>query len=407
VAAARSIDIQQARQRVQAARGQYERNVEAIFPIIAPSIAVQHLQGVNQNANGTLALANFTNIVPAIAVQWIINPGQVVFDIIASKRRLEASGEQERAVELETQRLASVQYYDLVLAQQQVAVTRQGVEEAQELERIEELRLKSGTGLPADKLRADAALAGAQQDFLTALDNFYQASVALTLTLHLDPIVTLVPRTGSMNQTTLVRDDLPIEQLLATAVEYRPDLAAVRTLLKAAKAGTGSVVWGGLGPQFQASYSYGGLQTHESGQSFAMHQQEKAGGSAGFALGASTFGQVKTARANEQIAALDVESQLDHLRATVVSQQQASLTAAKLVPVAAQEVAAADEALRLAQTNLQAGTLLTLDVLQAQATTDRARLHYATAVVRYNQSQVNLLASLGISDNGEPAPPAR
>jgi outer membrane protein TolC len=42
--------------------------------------------------------------------------------------------------------------------------------------------------------------------------------------------------------------------------------------------------------------------------------------------------------------------------------------------------------------------MLLLDVLQAQNELDTARLRYADAVVRYNQSQVNLLASLGLLD---------
>ena len=44
------------------------------------------------------------------------------------------------------------------------------------------------------------------------------------------------------------------------------------------------------------------------------------------------------------------------------------------------------------------GTGLTVDVLQAEATADQARARYATAIVRYNQSQINLLAALGLID---------
>ena len=42
--------------------------------------------------------------------------------------------------------------------------------------------------------------------------------------------------------------------------------------------------------------------------------------------------------------------------------------------------------------------MLTLDVLQAADAVDQARLRYADAVVRYNQSQVNLLAAVGVID---------
>jgi outer membrane protein TolC len=54
--------------------------------------------------------------------------------------------------------------------------------------------------------------------------------------------------------------------------------------------------------------------------------------------------------------------------------------------------------LRLTQENLQAGTGLTVDVLQAEDAADRARYRYAMAIVRYNQSEVNLLAALGLID---------
>src|SRR4051812_8621396 len=222
VAASRNLDIAQARQRVEASRGLYESSVEAVFPVIAPSLAYQHLEGVNQNANGSLTAANFTNFLPAISVQWILNPGRVVYDIIASKRRMEASEQQQDAAMLDAARTAALQYYDLVLAQAQLGVARQAVAQAEELLRITKLKVKSGTGLPTDELRAEANLGGLQQDVVLALNHFYQSSVALTLTLHLDPMVTLVPSADAVAQTTLVRNDIPIEELLAMAGQYRP-----------------------------------------------------------------------------------------------------------------------------------------------------------------------------------------
>ena len=105
--------------------------------------------------------------------------------------------------------------------------------------RIERLRLKAGTALPADELRAEADLALKQQNPLTALDGFYNASVALTDTLDLDPTV---PHAGTMKQATLVREDLPIDDMVVTAVRYRPDLEALRTLIAAAEADKGATI---------------------------------------------------------------------------------------------------------------------------------------------------------------------
>ena len=396
VATADNLDIRQARERVEASRGRYESSVGAIFPVIVPSAAFQHFEGHNQNANGTLVATSFNDFLPAISIQWILNPAKVAYDIIAARRRLEASEHQEQAIVLDTVRSASLQYYDLVLAQAQLGVARQSVGEAEELLRITRLKVKAGTGLPTDELRADASLQGLRQDVTLALNRFYQASVALTLTLHLDPTVTLVPSVGPIRQTTLVREDLPVDRLLAIAGTYRPDLAAVRSLLGAFQADTGDALWGGLGPQVQAGYTYGGIQADAPGQQTGLHEQQKAGVGASFALGVSTFGQVKTARANERAAAVDLQRQADRIRAAVVSAQQASLTHAALVPVAQRQLEAAEQALKLAQANLRAGTLLTVDVLQTQNEADRARLRYVEAVVRYNQSQIDLLAAMGI-----------
>jgi outer membrane protein TolC len=396
VAGADNLDIRQARERYEAAKGRYESSVEAIFPVIAPGIAYQHLEGVNQNANGTLANANFNNLLPFVAIQWILNPGQVVYDIVASKRRMEASDRQEQAVVLETTRLAASQYYDLVLARARLGVAQQSVAEAEELLRITRLKVQAGTGVPVDELRAQASLAGLQQDVLLALNSFYQSSVALTLTLHLDPVVTLVPQQKQIDQLTLVRADMTIEEMLATALTYRPDLEAARTLVRAAHADTKSTAWGGFGPQVQAGYQFGELQTKIPSKDYVYHAQQKASAAAGFSLGASTFGRIKTASADERSAQIDLQRELDRVRAAVVSAQQNSLTNGKLVPVARQQLDAAQSALHQAQANLKAGTMLTVDVLQAEDSVAQARLQFVDAVVHYNQAQIDLMASLGL-----------
>lgn len=397
VAMARNLDIQAAQQRVEASRGEYESSVGAIFPSIIPNITGRALEGALANPNGSVGLATFRNFTPAAVINWIINPGQVAYDVVASKRRLEASAQQEQAMVLETGRSAAVQYYDLVLAQAQVAVARQALDEAEELLRIERLRLKTGTGLPADELRADAALAGTQQDLLTALNGFYDTSVTLTVTLHLDASVMLVPRAGTMTQTTLVREDLPIDDMLVTAVRYRPDLEAVRTLWAAAQADEGAAVWGGLGPQIHVAQTFAPPPPTRAAVD-TLYRQPKYLVTGGFDWSAATFGRIKSAIANVELAGLDLDHQLDQVRAAVISAHQASLTAAKLIPIASQQVTSAEEALRLTQEDLKAGTGLTIDVLQAERAADRARLRYATALVRYNQSQINLLAALGLID---------
>jgi outer membrane protein len=398
VVAAQNLDIQQARERVEASRGSYRSRVEALFPTISPGVVVQSLRGVNQNANGSLTSANFTNVLPSVLVGWIVNPGQVIYDIIAAKRRLQAADQEAQVAVQDNLRKAALQYYDLVLTQAQVAAARQAVEQASELQRTFQLRLSTGTGLPADAMRAEAVLATAEQDQVNALNAFYQASIALTLTMHLDPTVMLVPQAQTLSETSLVRDDLSIDQLLATALRYRPELQAVRRRLEASKADRGATLWSALGPQFQAAYSSGSLAAHVTGQDDDPHAQQKSAAELNFTLGLSTLGATKTATAQVHLASLQTDAQLDQVRAAVVSSQQACLAAAKRIPLAKQQVTAAEEALRLVQSNLQAGTMLAIDGLQAQAAAAQARLAYATALIRYDQTEVGLLSALGLVD---------
>ncbi len=396
VAMARNLDIQEAQQRIEASRGAYESSVGAIFPSLTPNVTAVGIEGAVSKPGG-FGFANFFDVIPAVIIQWIVNPGQVIYDAIASKRRLEASALQEQAVTQETTRAAAVQYYDLVLAQALVSAARRAVEDARELLRIERLRFNTGNALPADVLRAEAAFAARQQDLLTAVNGFYNASVTLTVTLHLDPTVMLAPKAGIMMQVTLVSDQLQIDDMLTTAVHYRPDLEAVRTLLAAAQADKGATVWGGLGPQDQGEHWFGPTPPAHSTAN-TLYRQTKYMTTGGFNWSAATFGRIKSAVANVKIAGFDVDRELDQVRAAVVSAHQASLTAAQLIPVAKQQVTSAEEALHLTEENLKAGTGLTVDILQAETAADQARARYATAIVLYNQSQINLLAAMGIID---------
>jgi outer membrane protein len=397
IAMARNVDIKEAQQRIAASHGELDANVGMIFPSISPNIAGVGIAGVLSTPAG-LAVQSFNHVFPIAAVlQWVINPGEVAYDIIASKRRLEASEQQDQAVVLETTRIAAIQYYDVVLAQAQVAAARQAVKDAEELLRINRLQFSAGTGLQVDVLRAEAALAVKQQNVLTALNGFYTASVTLTVTLDLDPTVMLVPKTGSMRAMTLVRENLSIDDMLVDAVHFRPDLQAIRSLFTAADADTGATIWGGLGPQVTATRTFG-MRPPARSLTDTLYTDPRYIATGGFDWSVATFGRIKTATANAKIAELDVARELDQIQAAVVTAHQTRLTARKVIPVAQQGVASAEEALRLTQKNLETGTGLTLDVLVAQDAAFQARLNYATAIVRYNQAEVNLLAALGLVD---------
>ncbi|MFQ5490349.1 MAG: TolC family protein [Phycisphaerae bacterium] len=449
VALADSLDIRRARQQVEASQGALESSVGAAFPALVPSALFDRVEGSVRATEGRIVGVGFNTFQPSIAVQWVLNPGKVIYQIIAAKKRLSASEQNEQAVLLETVRQAAVQYYELVLAQATVSASHQSVAEAEELLRIAKLRAQTGTGVLADELRAESLLAARGQDLLVAINGFYNASVELAVTLHLkDATVTLVPALDELPANRLVRDDLDLEELLAIAVAYRPDLESVRTLAAATTDDKGATWWGAFGPGFQVAYQYGGITGnadntnigegippplilnprsadgsftpnplangfiresirrgsrrahHDRNETFSFSDQQRASASVGAKWSLSAIGDLKTAAARSRQAYIDAERQLDQVRAQVVRADLAAKTHEKLIGLADQQVKSAREALRLTQANLEAGVMTTLDVLQAQEAVAQARLRYAEAVVRYNQAEVNLLAAIGLL-NGE------
>ncbi|MFQ5501387.1 MAG: TolC family protein [Phycisphaerae bacterium] len=444
-AAADNIEIKLARYRVEQSQGRYESTVGGAFPVLVPTALFEQVDGSVRATEGNIVNVGFNTFQPSIAVQWIINPGRVIYEIIASKKRLRAAEHQEEAVRMETLRTAAVQYYTLVLTQARVAAADQAVVEAHELLRINRLRSTTGAGVPADELRAEARLAERQQDLTLAMNALYKASLALTETLQLaDPTITLVPRLEELPPINLVREDVEIGDLLDCAVEFRPDLRGVRELIQAAKSDRGATWWGGFGPQFSASYQYGGIIGHANNtdkgggipsnllvnpfaaggafspnpatnaviregflrtsrnldhnrdQTFSFSDQHKvtAGVSARWSL--SAFGDLKAASAAEQKAILSAERAILQVKTQVIDAAQTSKTNKKLIAMANRQMASAEEALRLTQASLEAGAMTTLDVLQSQDAVAQARLRHAEAVVRYNQAEVNLLAAIGL-----------
>jgi outer membrane protein TolC len=389
VVMARNLDIQAAQAR-RSLRGAYESSVGAIFPSITPNITGRP-RGSTSNPNGGVG-----------GDQEFHSGGRDKLD-----HQSRAGGVRGCRVETAARGFGAARAGggtgNGAAARSSIMIScwprhrspwpGRRWTKSEELLRIER-PVKDGHRITGGRTAAEVA--GVQQDLLTA----QTASTTHRhpdVTLHLDASVMLVPQAGTMTQTTLVREDLPIDDMLVAAVRYRPDLEAVRTLGAAAQADEGAAMWGGLGPQIRVAQTFAPPPPTRAAVD-TLYRQPKYLVTGGFEWSAATFGRIKSAIANVQLAGLDLDQRLDQVRAAVISAHQASLTAAKLIPIASQQVTSAEEALRLTQEDLKAGTGLTIDVLQAERAADRARLRYATALVRYNQSQINLLAAMGLID---------
>ena len=102
VAAAENFDILQAKEQIMASKGLLESAHGSIFPSLVPSVSFQDVQGSVRATEGNLVGVGFNTFQTSIAVQWVLNPGKVKYEIIAAKKRLTASEYREQAVISET-----------------------------------------------------------------------------------------------------------------------------------------------------------------------------------------------------------------------------------------------------------------------------------------------------------------
>lgn len=399
-----NLEIQAARLRVEQRLALLESSGRVALPILAPAFSYEQVDGSVRATEGNLVDVAFRTFQPYVLLQWIANPGKVHYEIVAARKRLLASEHEERAVVLQTLRRAALQYYDLLRASHAVSAAREALAEARELARVAQSGVLAGTALGADEMRARAEAAAREQDLTLALQSFHDTSLALALTLHLEPTVTLAPSEPTLAPVSLVRDDLAVEDLLVIAVLHRDDLRSLRALIEASVAELKGLRWSSFGPRLEAGYQLGGIAgsaedvAGEGDQDFGLRTQERINASAGWRLSLAAFSDLAAAGAIEEQSRIAAERRLAEARSEVVAADQASRASAALAEQARVGLRFAEEALRLARANLQAGAMTQLDVLHAQSALAQARLRYAGAVVSYNQAQVELLGALGVLD---------
>jgi len=109
----------------------------------------------------------------------------------------------------------------------------------------------------------------------------------------------------------------------------------------------------------------------------------------------ASYAAYRASQAQARAAAFDLENQKQQIRAEVTSGMAQLDAAASAISVAEQAITSAQEAYRVTDAQLQAGTATTTDLLEAQSALTQARLNYLRAQYELAISRVNLRRALG------------
>jgi outer membrane protein TolC len=347
----------------------------------------QKTTGQTQRVFADLGNNSFHRINPAGGAELGLNPGQAVFDLLASNRTLEATAHDTDQVGQNILAQVAIQYFRLEQAAAGVEIAEESLKASKELERVAETRESLGRGLKLDVIRAQARVANDQVRLAQAGQAVRDASVALALTLKLDPHITLFPLVETVRQRTFVDPSIALSGLISRALESRPELKAASERVAAAD-NTRRAAWAhALVPSMYANFQENNVSPSADHQFYA--------GSIGLQFSVASLGGAWAAGSEADRARIVQEKIRQQAEADVITARDAVLTAQEEVESALSAMHAAHAALELSQTRFSNGVGIELDVLDSEAAAVDAQTNVVAAIVGYNFAQVNLLQALG------------
>ena len=310
-------------------------------------------------------------------VQSIYEGGRMASAFRAAKLTREQAVAQYEVVLNNTFLDIRTSYYDVLLAEKQIAVEEASVELlAGELNDATQ-RFDAGTVPSFNVLRAKVQLANEQPKLIRARNKFRIAKndLANFMGFHL-------PKEAGEDIPLKLDGKLEVEPfevelpaLIILALQHRPELTALRSAEKLRQEDVVSAK-AGMKPSIQA---FGGYADRNS-QFTSDIAQDLPGWQAGVQLswnifdGFLTKGKVMQTRALKEKAAADLDDETRRIELEVRTAYSDFVEAKEVLASQQQVVQEAEESLRLATARNQAGTGTQLDVLDAQTSLTQSRI---------------------------------
>lgn len=337
------------------------------------------------------------------ATQPLYTGGNISAGIDSSEAEVLAARARLMATRQETLLQFRQAWYTALLRRGQISVQQRNVELREEQLDTTKDRLEAGTVSRFEVLRAEVALANARPPLIRARNNFRLAVVDLLTVIGLPaPSADLPEIEGDLRYQSFPAD---LREALATARQQRPEYRAFRQSARAAQAAVRETR-SARRPSLNLTASYGVQKSSFSDQLDDTVQGWSIGvqGSWNFWDWNQTEGRVLTAKASARQAELDLD-ELDLQVASEVRQALSSVEEAEqLVKASLKVVEQAREALDLAEDRFSVGTVIQLDVLEAQVALTEARLNELQALHDHAVAVARLEKAMGITPEAVPDP---
>ncbi len=378
---------------------------EALWlPNLSAGLIYFRLDGQTQNQRGDVFGVSRSNAFAGGGPQLRLELAEAIFQPLIARRLTTAAGHEARAADNSAQLEAALAYLELLQAHAARAINEDTLARAEQMLRYAKSADEAGLAKTrADVNRAQAEVYLRQQERIDAQAKTSVAAARLARLLLLAPEVNLVPADANVVPVVLVPSDFTLEDLIATAVSNRPDLAAERSALEAAIQRDRRARIGPFLPKatvdYQAGTFGGGTNAYLSDfNSRGVGQVQVYWELKSLGFGDAAITRERAAQLTQShFRVLDVQA-----RAGAEVVEAAKIAAAKYssLDVAQKAVTEATELYRKLQATSfnMVGPRAQYDALEpllAISTLNVARMQYLGSVIEFNKAQFRLYTAIG------------
>jgi len=375
-------------------KSRYRQKQVAFLPNIDAALTQSRLNG-GQQVFGDVVQVIRTTVQPQLGLSWTLYPGgKNIYEMLAAKQRQKSSEFLLKETYQEQLAGAAEDYYKLLAAYLKKGVVVRSLTQAEEQVKLNQAKVKVGSGLPLDLSRARTNYAQQASSLLQTETGIIQAEQNLLNRLNLDSTIHLVPDVAEAQRRELITEEKPIQAWLGDALKVHPSIQNMQTELNALgmdyKATRADLIpsvtlrayTNGTGPEWSSL-----TRTNFGGFTVNLNLLQN--------MGLQLPLQMQERKKLVEQKSLELKNLLRSIETQVMTAFLSSQNYKSSIEAAQQEVDSAQESYDLATGRFKAGYGINLDVLDAGTALETARNNLVQAILNYNQSQVQLLQALG------------
>lgn len=383
------------------------RQAEVLWlPNLQAGPAYQRHDGRIQNSRGEVFTIDKSNFFIGGGASLRLETVDALFGPLLARRLTEAQVAATRAVTDDVQLEVALTYLDLLRVYGALAINADTLARAEELLRRSSAADKQGLSRSkADITRAGTEASLRREERIDLEGEAAAVAARLAQLLLLEPTVDLRPADATIAPITLVSEELRLDELVATGLMNRPELAESRALVGAAMTRWRQARLNPLLPRLELTYfagefgggvndtleHFGGRGDGTAAAVWELHN-----------LGAGDIARARERRAQYNEANFHVLEVQARVAAEVTAAAKLARSRKRALRDAQEAVTQALETWRrleigsFGMNNPKEQNLLnTLEPLVAEQALAQARIQYLIQVIEYNREQFRLYKALG------------